>query len=145
MKIKMNMTSNFKVVPEGERELTITKAKCKPSGKPTRIDITFQDNEGGFVNSRYAFDNDNAMFAFAKLLEVALKFKDGDEFDTKEHTQQLVGQKLICEVVHTQGSQPNENGELPIFANIKKTISLVADNDSPRNAISNQNDEDDDL
>jgi len=146
MKIKMNMTSNFKVVPEGERELTITKAECKPSGKPTRIDITFQDIEGGFVNSRYAFDNDKAMFAFAKLLEVALKFKDGDEFDTKEHTQQLIGKKLICEVIHTQGTQPNENGELPTFANIKKTISLIDNtNKSPRNVIVDQNDEEDDL
>ena len=145
MKIKMNMTSNFKLVPEGERELTITKAECKPSGKPNRIDVTFQDAEGGFINRNYAFDNDKAMFALAKLLEVALKFEDGDEFDTKEHPQQLIGKKLICEVTHTQGTQPNENGEVPSFANIKKTISLVEENtDSPRNAIANQSDDDDD-
>jgi len=145
MKIKMNMTSNFKVVPEGERELTITKAECKPSGKPVRIEITFQDKEGGFVNSRYAFDNDKAMFALAKLLEVALKFKDGDEFDTKTDTERLVGKKLLCEVTHTEGTQPNENGEVPIFANVKKTISLIEEDVSPRNAIANDDSVGDDL
>jgi len=142
MKIKLNMTSNFKVVPEGERELTITKAECKPSGKPTRIDITFQDSEGGFVNSRYAFDNDKAMFAFSKMLEV-LGYSDGDEFDTKSDIDKLIGNVLLCEVVHSQGSQPNENGELPTFANIKKTLGVVDKDKSPRNAIAE--DEEDDL
>ena len=139
MKIKLNMTSNFKLVPEGERELTITKAECKPSGKPTRIDMTFQDSDGGFVNSRYAFDNDKAMWAFAKMLEV-LGYSDGDEFDTKTDVQSLIGKTLLCEIAHTQGTQPNENGELPTFANIKKTISLVEKDKSPRNEIAEEDD-----
>jgi len=141
MKIKLNMTSNFKLVPEGERELKITKAECKPSGSPKRIDMTFQDSEGGFINSRYAFDNDKAMFAFAKMLEV-LGYKDGDDFETKDAAS-LVGKTLLCEVVHSQGTQPNENGELPTFANIKKTLGVVDKDKSPRNAIAE--DEEDDL
>lgn len=149
MKIKMNLKGNFTIVPEGERVLEITKAECKPSGKPTNMKVTFKDIEGGFINSQYNFDNDKSLFAMGKMLETALEFEDGDEFDTKTDPERLVGKKLLCEVVHTQGTKPNENGELPTFANIKKTISLVTDdgevvptNDSPRNAIADDDEDD---
>ena len=148
MKIKMNLKNNFKLVEEGERVLTITKAECKPSGKPTNMKVTFQDSEGGFINSQYNFDNDKSLFAMGKLLETALGFEDGDEFDTKTDAERLIGKKLLCEVVHTQGTKPNENGELPTFANVRKTISLVSDdgevvsNQSPRNAIATDDEDD---
>ena len=150
MKIKLNLKNNFKLVEEGERLLTITKAETKPSGKPTSLVVSFQDTDGGYITSRYDFTNDKSLFAMGKMLETALEFEDGDEFDTKTDPKRLIGKKLLCEVVHTQGTKPNENGELPTFANIKKTISLVTDdgevmsaNDSPRNAIAD--DEEDDL
>ena len=148
MKIKMNLKNNFKLVEEGERVLTITKAECKPSGKPTNMKVTFQDSEGGFINSQYNFDNDKSLFAMGKLLETALGFEDGDEFDTKTDAERLIGKKLLCEVVHTQGTKPNENGELPTFANVRKTISLITDdgevvsNQSPRNAITTDDEDD---
>jgi len=144
MKIKMNLKSNFKLVEEGERELKITKAEVRPSGKPNSLVVTFQDTEGGFINNRYNFDNDKSLFAMGKLLEVALGFEDGDEFDTKSDTERLVGKTILCEVVHTQGNKPNENGELPTFANIKRTISLVEETSdiSPRNAIANDDEDD---
>lgn len=148
MKIKLNLKNNFKLVEEGERVLKITKAEAKPSGKPTSLVITFQDTEGGLITSRYNFDNTTALWAMGKLVEVALNFKDGDEFDTKEDTPRLVGKELLCEVVHTKGTKPNNDGELPTFANVKKVISLANTTtgeiiDSPRNAIANQDDEDD--
>lgn len=148
MLIKMNLKGNFILVPEGERVLTITKAKCKPSGKPTNMKVTFQDSEGGFVNSQYNFDNDKSLFAMGKLLETALGFEDGDEFDTKTDPERLVGLTLLCEVSHSQGTKPNENGELPTFANLKRTISLitadgeVSSNVSPRSAIAIDDEED---
>ena len=72
----MNLKGNFTVVPEGERVLEITKAECKPSGKPTNMKVTFKDIEGGFINSQYNFDNDKSLFAMGKLLETALEFED---------------------------------------------------------------------
>lgn len=143
--VKLNLKNNYKTVPEGERILTITKAECKPSGKPSALAITLQDSEGGFVNSRFNFDNDKALFAMSKLLETVLGLGDGDSFDTKEDTPKLVGKTIIGEIVHTQGSTANENGELPIFANLRKVISLVdnstgvvnTSDESPRNSISN--------
>lgn len=148
MKIKMNLKNNFKLVKEGERVLEITKAECTPSGKPDKMTVTFKDTDGGLLTNRYTFDNDKSLFAMGKLLETALSFEDGDEFDTKTDPQRLVGKKLLCEVVHTQGTKPNENGELPTFANLKRTISLITDDgevvgtSSPRNAIA-EDDEDD--
>ena len=153
MKITLNLKSNFKLVPEGERVLTITKAECTPSGKPNKLKITWQDEEGGILNSQYNFENDKSLFAMGKLLEVALSFEDGDDFDTKTDTPKLIGLKLLCEIKHSQGNNPNENGELPTFANVRKVISLVTEdgevldgNTSPRNAIIEQDeDEDEDL
>lgn len=148
MKIKMNM-QGFKLVEEGERVLKITKAECTPSGKPDKLKVTFQDvKDGGMINSQYSFSNSSAVFAMSKLAEVALGLEDGDEFDTKTDTPRLVGQELLCEVVHTQGTKPNNDGELPTFANVKKVISLANSNtgevvDSPRNSIATQEDEDD--
>lgn len=148
MKIKMNM-KGFKLVEEGEKVLKITKAECTPSGKPDKLKVTFQDvKDGGTINSQYNFNNSGAVFAMSKLAEVALGLEDGDEFDTKADTARLVGKELLCEVVHTQGTKPNNDGELPTFANVKKVISLANTTtgevvDSPRNAIANQEDEDD--
>lgn len=148
MKIRMNM-KGFKLVEEGERVLKITKAECSPSGKPDKLKVTFQDvKDGGMINSQYNFNNSGAVFAMSKLAEIALGLEDGDEFDTKTDTPRLVGQELLCEVVHTQGTKPNNDGELPTFANVKKVISLANTTtgevvESPRNAIANQDDEDD--
>ena len=127
MRIKMNLNGNFKLCPEGERVLTITKAECTPSGKPDKLKVTFQDSEGGFVNSKYDFTNDKSVWAMGMMLSKALELEDGDEFDTKLDTPKLVGKKLLCEIVHTQGTKPNDDGELPTFANIKRVISLVDD------------------
>lgn len=147
MKIKMNLNGNFKLCPEGERVLTITKAECTPSGKPDKLKVTFQDSEGGFVNSKYDFTNDKSVWAMGMMLSKALELEDGDEFDTKTDTPKLIGKKLLCEIVHTQGTKPNEDGELPTFANIKRVISLVneetgevTEEKSARNMISDDDD-----
>lgn len=147
MKIKMNLKGNFKLVPEGERVLEITKAECKPSGKPNALVVTFQDSEGGIINNRYNFDNQGALFSMGMLVSTALGLQDGDDFDTKLDTPKLVGKKLVCEVVHNQGTKPNDNGEVPTFVNVKKVISLVDDDDdaSVRDAIADITDDDDDL
>ena len=148
MRIKMNLKGSFTIVPEGERVLEITKAECTPSGKPDKLKVTFKDVEGGIINNQYTFNNDKSLFAMGKLLETALGFEDGDEFDTKTDTARLVGKVLLCEVTHTQGTKPNENGELPTFANIKRTISLITNdgevvsNQSPRNAIATDDEDD---
>ena len=149
MKIKMNLNSNFKLCPEGERVLTITKAECTPSGKPDKLKVTFQDSDGGFVNSKYDFTNDKSVWAMGMMLSKALELDDGDEFDTKLDTPKLVGKKLLCEIVHTQGTKPNDDGELPTFANIKKVIALVeestgevVENQSARNAIADSDEDD---
>ena len=138
MKLVMNLKSNFKLVPEGERRLKITKAEAKPSGKPTHIDVTFQDSEGGFINSNYDFVR--AIYPLSVLFCTALGLDDGDEIDPKEDASKIVGKELICEVVHREGSKPNDEGKLPIFANIKQIIRLADDEsasveESPRNSI----------
>lgn len=143
MMIKMNLKGNFKTVPEGERVLTITKAEATPSGKPDKLKVTFQDSEGGFINSQYKFDISGALYQMSMLVSTALGLEDGDEFDTKNDTPKLVGKKVLCEVIHVEGTRPNEDGELPVFANIKRILKLVEEeSDSPRNSIASNDDDD---
>lgn len=121
--IKMNLQNTFVLVPEGERVLEITKAECKPSGKPTAMHVTFKDSEGGFVNNRYDFSIPGAVTAMSIMINYALGLEDGEEFDTIKDTPRLVGKKLVCEVTHAQGNKPGKDGKIPVFANIGKVIS----------------------
>ena len=63
---------------------------------------------------------------------------DEEEFETKD-VEKLIGKKLLCEVVHRDGTKPNDNGEVPVFTNINKIIKRIddyTDTDlSPRNMI----------
>ena len=137
MKIKFDLAT-FEPIPEGERVLEITKAECKPSGKPSLMHVTFKDVvTGRTLNNRYDFASSGGMTAMAIMCRIALDLADMDEFDTVTDTPKLVGKKLNCEVVHNQGSQPREDGTYATFANIKKVISLVSDNDLPKN-VTNQ-------
>ena len=131
--IKFDLAS-FEPVPEGERTLEITKAECKPSGKPTEMTVTFKDilTNRTLVN-RYNFSNAGGLTAMAIMCRIALGLEDMDEFDTIKDTPKLIGRRLKCEIVHNQGTQPREDGTYATFANIKKVISLANDNGLPTN------------
>ena len=140
-KIKFDLAT-FEPIPEGERILEITKAECKPSGKPTAMHVTFKDvlTNRTLIN-RYDFTSSGGMTAMAIMCRIALDLADMEEFDTTIDTPKLVGRRLKCEVVHNEGTQPREDGTLPVFANIKKVLELVNDNEvsipdaSPRQKI----------
>lgn len=145
MKIKFDL-QDFSPIEEGERLLTITDVKCTPSGKPTQMDVTFQEvGTKKILKNKYNFTNSGGLMAMGFLCRIALELPDMTEFDTNDCSQ-LVGKTLKCEIVHTKGTQPREDGSFPIFANIKKIISLVKPettnlvvdnvNTSPRASIS---------
>ena len=143
--IKMNLQGGFITVPEGERVLEITKAECKPSGKPVAMHVTFKDEiSGGLINNKYDFNVQGAVTAMSIMINYALGLEDGDEFDTVKDTPKLVGKKLVCEVVHAEGNKPGRDGKIPVFANIGKVIgaydggtiaSAVSTEKSPRQQI----------
>lgn len=127
MKIVFNLRS-FEPIDEGERILKITKAECKPSGKPQKAEITFTEvSTGKTLQNRYDFNNQYGLMAFGFLCRTALSIPDMGEFETND-IDKLVGKVVKCEIVHTQGTQPREDGSFPVFANIKKVISLVEEN-----------------
>jgi hypothetical protein len=138
MKIKLNLKNNYKIVPEGQRTLMITNAEFRPVGKPQELRVTFQDSEGGTISTTYDMNNKTGLFIMGVLISTALGLQDGDDFETKD-VEKLIGKKLLCEVVHRDGTKSNDNGEVPTFANIKRIIKLVddyTDTDlSPRNMI----------
>lgn len=140
MKILFNL-EQYKPVDAGERVLIIKEAKCTPSGKPSKIELTFEDNETKrTLKNNYSFTSEGGMRAFGFLCRIALNIPDMGEFDTTTDTPKLVGAKLVCEVVHTEGTQPREDGTLPIFANISRVLRRYEEDTtptttSPRNSI----------
>lgn len=147
MIIKMNLKGNFKLVPEGERVLEITSAELKPRDIPNKMIIKYKDSDGGTMQSTYNFDNEIQVKSMSYVVSAAFNLQDGDDFDTRR-VNELVGKKLLCEVVHSEGKTVGNDGKLPVFANIKRVISLVNDDtgeviDSPRNAIAEKEDFDD--
>lgn len=142
MKIKLNLKNNFKLVPEGERVLTVKNAEFRPAGVPKELRVTFEDSEGGLINTRYDMTNDKSKWIMAIFITTALNLSSDEEwFETKD-VEKLIGKKLLCGVVHRDGTKPNDNGEVPVFANINKIIKRVDDYTdtelSPRNVIANE-------
>lgn len=146
MKIKYNLNEGFKLVKEGSRVLEITKAEAKPSGRPTKIVLGFKDIEdGATLQNNYDLSNSGAIYALGLVCKYTLGLEDEDEIDTATDLPKLVGKKIVCEVVHNEGSQPREDGTLPKFANIAKVVGGVEDatgevKTSPRASISTMDD-----
>ncbi len=122
VKIKFNLNSSFKLVEEGTQVLEILKAEAKPSGKPTAIILTFKGANGGQLINRYSLDNQGALNAFGLVCKYALNTADEDEIDTTTDLPKLVGKKILCEIIHNEGTTPREDGTFPKFANIKRVI-----------------------
>lgn len=125
MMIKYNLNT-YEPVPMGERVLQITDAKCVPSGKPQKLEITYKDVETGrTLKSSYSFNIPGALMAMGFLCKTVLKMEDSGEFDTINDTPKLVGKKILAVIKHVEGTTEREDGTLPVFANIEKVISLI--------------------
>lgn len=134
--IKFNLNRTFKMVQEGERVLEITECKATPSGYPTEMKWTLKDVEdGATLNDKCNFTT--TLWKLSTLASVVLGVKDGDEMDVSELAKQLTGAKVLCEIVHVEGSNPREDGTLPKFANVKRYISSVED--TTTNVVANEN------
>lgn len=129
--INVNLSSNYKLVKEGERVLEITDAKVTPSGAPNKITLTMTDIEdkANLLNT-YKLDNDKSQWALGQLLHASLGLNDGESFDTKD-INKLVGVKLKCEVIHSDFNDRK-------YANIKKIISRVDTNDATGEVVSGE-------
>lgn len=122
-KIKFDLSRSFKMVPEGERVLTITKCEPTPSGAPKAVKITWTDSEGGNILETINFDK--ALWKISQICECVLDAQDGQEMDVADMCKQLTGKKVLCEVVHRQGTKPREDGSFATFANVGKILSGV--------------------
>jgi myosin-crossreactive antigen len=65
---------------------------------------------------------------FGILCRIALEMPDASEIETTTDLPKLVGKKVLCSIIHKEGTQPREDGSLPVFANIEKVLRLVKDN-----------------
>lgn len=123
MKVKFNLNKTFKLIPEGEQTLTITEINAVPSGLPKQVKITWTDNTG--TNLLETCDLSTTIWKLSRICEVAFGIKDGEEMELDDIISGLKGKQFKCEIVHTQGKTPREDGTYPMYANIKTILSRV--------------------
>lgn len=132
MKVKFNLSKEFKKVPEGEQVLTISDMVAKPKDLPKELTITYTDKDGNTLLEKCNFTS--TVWKLSRLCEKVLNIKDGDEMELDEIVNNLKGKKIKCEVVHTQGTQAREDGTYPTFANINKILGVVNEEETTTQA-----------
>lgn len=123
MKVKFNLNRQYKLIPEGNQILTITDAVAVPSGAPTEFKITYTDVNGTTFIDKCNFTT--TVWKLSRVCEAVFGIKDGEEMEISEIIKGIKGKQLECEVVHTKGNQPREDGTYPTFVNIKNIIGVV--------------------
>lgn len=122
MKVNLS-TSEFKIVKEGSNVLKIVSAKAIPSGRPTQIEIKFEDKDGGSITSNYEFSNNKSMFVFTLLVQKLLGVTEST-FDTDD-LGKLVNKYVNVLIEHTNKPSTKNPGEVVTFANIKRIIDVA--------------------
>ena len=123
--IKINL-QGYTRIPEGIKDLTIESAKATPSGDPKKIEIVFVDKlSGGKLTHKVNLDNNTSVYIFSLIVSYTLGLSDGADFDVINDTPKLVGKSIKAEVKHVEGTQPREDGTLPIFVNLGRIIGPV--------------------
>lgn len=142
----------FKLVPAGEDVvLTITNAKAMPKAKPSKIEVVFTHANGGAIKQTYDLvkktkktdKNPMGLVLFSILARTALGNSSLEDFSLSKDLPKLIDKSIVCEVKH---SDPKDNEEGYVYANIKRIIRLADDFevDTPKE-IEEVEDEEDDL
>lgn len=145
----MKLAENkFVLVPAGNVVLYLENIVTKPKAKPTVIEATFTHENGGTITNKYKLRVDpktkeielekNSAFPFSCLARAVLGNSLTD-FSLSDDLGKLKGKYIECEVVHTD---PNDNPNGYVFANIKKTLRMVEVEDVEEEDL---DDEEDDL
>lgn len=128
----MKLAENkFVLVPAGNVVLYLENIVAKPKAKPTVIEATFTHENGGTITNKYKLRVDpktkeielekNSAFPFSCLARAVLGNSLTD-FSLSDDLGKLKGKYIECEVIH---SDPADNANGYVFANIKKTLRMV--------------------
>lgn len=123
MKVKFNLSRTYKIIPEGKQVLTITDAVAVPSGAPTEFKITYTAVNGTTFIDKCNFTT--TVWKLSRVCEAVFGIKDGEEMEISKIIEGIKGKQLECEIVHTKGTQPREDGTYPTFVNIKNIMRVV--------------------
>lgn len=110
----------FRLMPEGEQTLKITKVAGLPRANVTNVDVEFVNADGIKLKNKYDLTTDGGYAAFYYLVQNGCGIDLDGEFDIDT----LVGKYVLVEIVHREGSRPREDGTVAVFANIKATVGV---------------------
>ena len=112
----------FRLMPEGEQTLLITKAEGKPRADVQLVEVEFVNAEGITLKNKYDLTTDGGYAAFYYLVlnGLGVDLDEGDEFNIDE----MPGNYVKVEIVHKEGTKPREDGSVAVFANIRQTLGV---------------------
>ncbi|MEL7609518.1 MAG: hypothetical protein AAGU74_08415 [Bacillota bacterium] len=116
--MKKQLSSEFKLIPEGEQVVRITKVDESEYAKFQKITVHIEDVEGNTARVNFNFVNDDgtandiAEGVYARMCRAALDDQTLDEVDTED----LIGRFVTVEIQHNEGSKGGT------FSNVKKWL-----------------------
>jgi hypothetical protein len=128
----------FRLLPEGEQTLQITKIEGVPRTKVTMAKVEFVSEDGIKLKNNYDLTSDGGYAAFYYLVQNGCGFELDGEFDID----QIADKFVLVNIVHVEGKQPRADGSKAIFANIKSTIGPGTPFGEDANAAGGENWED---
>jgi len=114
--------TGFKMMPEGENLVTITKVQLQPPAKPVQVCFEYVNENGATLKETLNFRNEIALDIIGKRCDVALNgaLADGTPIEEKQLPEIFLGKKFIAVVKHV------EKGD-KTYANISYLKELVTD------------------
>jgi len=116
--MRKQLNADFKLIPEGEQVVCITKVDESDYAKFQKLVVTVEDATGATARVNFNFVNDDgtpndvAEGIYARMCRAALDDQTLDECDTDD----LIGKFVKVEVQHNEGSKGGT------FANVKKWL-----------------------
>lgn len=120
MAIKI-VKGGFKVVPEGDQLLTVTKVELVPKGRPIQVNFEYVNADGIVLKERLQFTNEVAVDILGKRCDIALggAVEAGTSIEENQLPDMFMGKTFLALIKHNEGKKGGT------FANISYFKELV--------------------
>ena len=118
--LTIRKNTGFKLMPEGENVVTVTKAQLVPSGKPKQVEFEYTSEDNTTLRETVRLNHPVALEILGKRCDIALggSLPEGTEISEAQIPEIFLGKTFVVVVKHTQSGDKT-------YANIKYMKSLV--------------------
>lgn len=112
----------FKLVPEGQQDLLVTKVELLPSGKPQTVKFTYTHEDGGTLLENLNLTHPVANNILSQRCDMALGgVPEGTPVELSTVPDLFLGKIVTAMIVHNHGKGENAD---KVYANIKYVMDI---------------------